>query len=243
MKRGVWEAGGVPFEFPVMSLGETSVRPTAMLFRNLASMDVEESIRANPIDGVVLLCGCDKTTPSLIMGAASCDLPALVSRAARCSTASSAAPTSARAPTSGASARKCAAGTMSLKEFMQAESCMSRSTGTCNVMGTASTMASMAEALGLTLPDNAAIPAVDSRRYAQAHLAGRRIVELVKDDVRISQILTRAGVRERHPRERRDRRIDQRGAPPAGDRRAGRRAGSRCRTGTISAAPSRRSST
>jgi L-arabonate dehydrase len=192
VKRGVWEAGGVPFEFPVMSLGETSVRPTAMLFRNLASMDVEESIRANPLDGVVLLCGCDKTTPSLIMGAASCDLPALVIPGGPMLNGKFRGADIGSGTDVWRFSEEVKAGAMSLKEFMQAESCMSRSTGTCNVMGTASTMASMAEALGLTLPGNAAIPAVDSRRYAQAHLAGRRIVALVQDDVRISQILTRA---------------------------------------------------
>ena len=191
VKRGVWEAGGVPFEFPVMSLGETSVRPTAMLFRNLAAMDVEESIRANPLDGVVLLCGCDKTTPSLIMGAASCDLPALVISGGPMLNGKFRGVDIGSGTDVWRYSEEVKAGTMSLKEFMQAESCMSRSSGTCNVMGTASTMASMAEALGLTLPESAAIPAVDSRRYAQAHLAGRRIVTLVQQDVRISQILTR----------------------------------------------------
>ena len=192
VKRGVWEAGGLPFEFPVMSLGETSVRPTAMLFRNLAAMDVEESIRANPIDGVVLLCGCDKTTPSLIMGAASCDLPALVVSGGPMLNGKFRGADIGSGTDVWRFSEEVRGGMMSVKEFMQAESCMSRSSGTCNVMGTASTMASMAESLGLTLPENAAIPAVDSRRYAQAHLAGRRIVELVKDDVPISKILTRA---------------------------------------------------
>jgi L-arabonate dehydrase len=192
VKRGVWEAGGVPFEFPVMSLGETSLRPTAMLFRNLASMDVEESIRGNPIDGVVLLCGCDKTTPSLIMGAASCDLPALVVSGGPMLNGKYRGMDIGSGTDVWRFSEEVKAGTMSLKEFMQAESCMSRSSGTCNVMGTASTMASMAEALGLTFPDSAAIPAVDSRRYAQAHLAGRRIVKMVEQDIRISQILTRA---------------------------------------------------
>jgi L-arabonate dehydrase len=191
VKRGVWEAGGVPFEFPVTSLGETSLRPTAMLFRNLASMDVEESIRANPIDGVVLLCGCDKTTPALIMGAASCDLPALVISGGPMLNGQFRGQPIGSGTDVWRFSEEVRGGQMSLREFMQAESCMSRSTGTCNVMGTASTMASMAESLGLTLPDNAAIPAVDSRRYAQAHLAGRRIVELVEQDVRLSKILTR----------------------------------------------------
>jgi L-arabonate dehydrase len=191
VKRGVWEAGGVPFEFPVMSLGETSVRPTAMLFRNLASMDVEESIRANPIDGVVLLCGCDKTTPSLVMGAASCDLPALVVSGGTMLNGKFRGTDIGSGTDVWRFSEEVRGGTMSLKEFMQAESCMSRSVGTCNVMGTASTMAVMAEALGLALPNNAAIPAVDSRRFAQAHLAGRRIVELVEQDIRMSHILTR----------------------------------------------------
>jgi dihydroxy-acid dehydratase len=192
VKRGVWEAGGLPFEFPVMSLGETSIRPTAMLFRNLASMDVEESIRANPIDGVVLLGGCDKTTPSLIMGAASCDVPALVVSGGPMLNGKFRGTEIGSGTDVWRFSEEVRGGTMSVKEFMQAESCMSRSTGTCNVMGTASTMAAMAESLGLGLPNNAAIPAVDSRRFAQAHLAGRRIVELVEQDIRISHILTRA---------------------------------------------------
>jgi dihydroxy-acid dehydratase len=192
VKRGVWEAGGIPFEFPVMSLGETSLRPTAMLFRNLASMDVEESIRGNPIDGVVLLCGCDKTTPSLIMGAASCDLPALVVSGGPMLNGKFRGADIGSGTDVWRFSEEVRGGAMSLKEFMQAESCMSRSWGTCNVMGTASTMAVMAEALGLALTENAAIPAVDSRRLAQAHLAGRRIVQLVEQDVRMSTILTRA---------------------------------------------------
>jgi dihydroxy-acid dehydratase len=191
VKRGIWEAGGLPFEFPVTSLGETSLRPTAMLFRNLASMDVEESIRGNPIDGAVLLCGCDKTTPSLVMGAASCDLPALVVSGGPMLNGKYHGQDLGSGTDVWRFSEEMRAGRMSVGEFMLAESCMSRSTGTCNVMGTASTMATMVEALGLSLPENAAIPAVDSRRYAQAHLAGRRIVELVRDDVRLSQILTR----------------------------------------------------
>ena len=191
VKRGVWEAGGIPLEFPVTSLGETSLRPTAMLFRNLAAMDVEESIRANPIDGVVLLCGCDKTTPALVMGAASCDLPALVVSGGPMLNGQYRGTPIGSGTDVWRFSEEVKAGQMSLKEFMQAESCMSRSTGTCNVMGTASTMASMVESLGLGLPQNAAIPAVDSRRYAQAHLAGRRIIELVEQDVRLSHILTR----------------------------------------------------
>ena len=191
VKRGVWEAGGFPLEFPVMSLGETQIRPTAMLFRNLASMDVEESIRANPMDGVVLLMGCDKTTPSLLMGAASCDLPTIgVSGGPMLS-----GKFHGRDLGSGTGllqmtdqVRK---GEMKAEEFFSAESCMHRSKGHCMTMGTASTMASMVEALGMALPGNAAIPAVDARRNTLAQMTGRRVVQMVKEDVCISQILTR----------------------------------------------------
>jgi len=162
-----------------------------MLFRNLASMDVEESLRGNPIDGAVLLCGCDKTTPSLVMGAASCDLPALVVSGGPMLNGKFRGQDLGSGTDVWRFSEDVRGGRMSPQDFMMAESCMSRSTGTCNVMGTASTMATMVEALGLSLPDNAAIPAVDSRRYAQAHLAGRRIVEMVNDDLRLSQILTR----------------------------------------------------
>ncbi|MEO8520779.1 MAG: dihydroxy-acid dehydratase, partial [Acidobacteriota bacterium] len=157
----------------------------------LASMDVEESIRGNPIDGVVLLCGCDKTTPSLVMGAASCDLPAIVVSGGTMLNGKFRGTDIGSGTDVWRFSEEVRAGAMSAREFMQAESCMSRSWGTCNVMGTASTMAVMVEALGLTLPGNAAIPAVDSRRLAQAHVAGRRIVELVEQDVRMSHILTR----------------------------------------------------
>ena len=191
VKRGVWESGGFPVEFPVMSLGETTMRPTAMLFRNLVSMDVEESIRANPIDGVVLLCGCDKTTPSLVMGAASCDVPALVVSGGPMLNGKY----RGRDIGSGTGVfrfnEELKAGTLSTQDFMEAEACMSRSAGHCMTMGTASTMACMVESLGIGLPHNAAIPAVDSRRYVLAHIAGRRIVEMVREDLRISQILTR----------------------------------------------------
>ena len=191
VKRGVWEAGGLPLEFPVTSLGETNIRPTAMLYRNLVSMDVEESIRANPIDGVVLLCGCDKTTPSLVMGAASCDVPALVVSGGPMLNGRYCG----RDIGSGTHVWKFSedvrAGLMTAQQFMDAEGCMSRSAGHCMTMGTASTMASMVEALGLGFPHNAAIPAVDSRRYALAHVAGRRIVELVRENVPVSRILTR----------------------------------------------------
>jgi len=191
VKRGVWEAGGFPLEFPVMSLGETQIRPTAMLFRNLASMDVEESIRANPMDGVVLLMGCDKTTPSLLMGAASCDLPTIgVSGGPMLSGkfhgTDLGSGTGVLQMTD--QVRK---GEMTAEEFFSAESCMHRSKGHCMTMGTASTMASMVEALGMALPGNAAIPAVDARRNTLAQMTGRRIVQMVKEDVCISQILTR----------------------------------------------------
>ncbi|MGI8565941.1 MAG: IlvD/Edd family dehydratase [Pyrinomonadaceae bacterium] len=191
VKRGVYEAGGFPLEFPVMSLGETLMRPTAMLFRNLVSMDVEESIRANPIDGVVLLVGCDKTTPALLMGAASCDLPTMmVSGGAMLNGKFRGEDIG-----SGTGVWKFDAdvrsGAMPMCDFIEAESCMSRSAGHCMTMGTASTMASMVESLGMGLPMNAAIPAVDSRRYVLAHLAGRRIVEMVREDLRVSKILTR----------------------------------------------------
>ena len=191
VKRGVLEAGGFPLEFPVMSLGETQLKPTAMLFRNLASMDVEESIRGNPMDGVVLLMGCDKTTPSLLMGAASCDLPTIgVSGGPMLSGRF-------RGKQIGSGtgvwqmSEDVRAGKMSQEEFTAAESCMHRSKGHCMTMGTASTMASMVEALGVSLPGNAAIPAVDSRRYRLAQLTGRRIVEMVREDLVLSKILTR----------------------------------------------------
>ena len=191
VKKGVWEAGGFPLEFPVMSLGESQLRPTAMLFRNLASMDVEESIRGNPMDGVVLLMGCDKTTPSLLMGAASCDLPTI---------GLSGGPMlkgryRGKELGSGTSllrmADELAAGNLPLCEFLDAESCMNRSRGHCMTMGTASTMASMVEALGMSLPGNAAIPAADARRYTLAQLTGRRIVDMVREEFRMSKILTR----------------------------------------------------
>lgn len=190
VKKGVLEAGGFPVEFPVMSLGETLVKPTAMLYRNLVSMDVEESIRANPVDGVVLLCGCDKTTPSLVMGACSVNLPTLVisggpmlkghwkgrnigtSDIWRFDAASK-------------------LGEISAAEFLEAEACMARTQGHCAVMGTASTMAVMVESLGLSLPDNASIPAADARRKVLSQLSGRRIVDMVKEDLTLSKILTR----------------------------------------------------
>jgi dihydroxy-acid dehydratase/L-arabonate dehydrase len=191
VKRGVFEAGGFPVEFPVFSNGESNLRPTAMFTRNLASMDVEESIRGNPIDAVVLLAGCDKTTPALLMGAASCDVPAIVVSGGPMLNGKH----EGRDIGSGTIVwqlnEQVKAGKISLHQFMAAEAGMSRSAGTCNTMGTASTMACMAEALGVTLPHNAAIPAVDSRRYVLAHLSGMRIVEMALEDLRLSKLLTR----------------------------------------------------
>lgn len=191
VKRGVYEAGGFPLEFPVMSLGETQLRPTAMLFRNLASMDVEESIRGNPIDGVVLLMGCDKTTPALLMGAASCDLPTIGLSGGPMLNGKFRGQDIGSGTGVWQMSEMVRAGEMTMDEFTQAESCMHRSKGSCMTMGTASTMASMVEALGMGLPENAAIPAADTRRNRLAQLTGRRIVEMVKEDLRMSKILTR----------------------------------------------------
>jgi len=191
VKRGVYEAGGFPLEFPVMSLGETQLRPTAMLFRNLASMDVEESIRGNPIDGVVLLMGCDKTTPSLMMGAASCDLPTIGLSGGPMLNGKFRGQDLGSGTGVWRMSEMVRAGELSQEEFTASESCMHRSKGSCMTMGTASTMASMVEALGMSLPENAAIPAADTRRNRLAQLTGRRIVEMVKQDIRMSQILTR----------------------------------------------------
>ena len=190
VKKGVIAAGGFPLEFPVMSLGETLIKPTAMLYRNLASMDVEESIRANPLDGVVLLCGCDKTTPSLVMGACSVDIPTIVVSGGPMLTGRY------EGKNIGTSdiwrfADAVRSGDMSQEQLTVAEACMCRSRGHCAVMGTASTMACMVESLGLTLPSNAAIPAADSRRKVLAQYSGSRIVEMVKEDLKPSDILTR----------------------------------------------------
>ena len=191
VKRGVYEAGGFPLEFPIMSLGETLLKPTAMLFRNLASMDTEESIRGNPLDGVVLLTGCDKTTPSTLMGASSVDLPTIVVPGGPMLNGKF----RGKDIGSGTHVWKFAddrkTGVMSDEEYIMAESCMSRSAGHCMTMGTASTMACMVESLGLTLPGAAAIPAVDSRKKVLAHRSGRRIVEMVKEDLKLSKVLTR----------------------------------------------------
>ena len=191
VKRGVWEAGGLPLEFPVMSTGETQMRPTAMLFRNLVSMDVEESIRGNPIDGVVLLCGCDKTTVSLVMGAASCDLPSIVVSGGPMLNGKFRGRDIGSGTDVWRFSEDLKAGKMTQAEFSDAEACMSRSAGSCMTMGTASTMANMVEALGIALTQNAAIPAVDARRGVLAHMSGRHIVEMVHEDLKLSKILTR----------------------------------------------------
>jgi dihydroxy-acid dehydratase len=191
VKRGVYEAGGFPLEFPVMSLGETQLRPTAMLFRNLASMDVEESIRGNPIDGVVLLMGCDKTTPSLLMGAASVGLPTIGLSGGAMLNGKFRGQDVGSGTGVWMMSEAVRAGQMTMDEFVASESCMHRSSGVCMTMGTASTMASMVEALGMSLPENAAIPAVDARRKRLAQLTGRRIVEMVNEDLTIDKVLTR----------------------------------------------------
>src|ERR1700748_895956 len=191
VKRGVWEMGGFPVEFPVMRLGETLMRPTTMLYRNLASMDVEETIRANPLDGLVLLVACDKTTPALVMGAASCDLPAILVSGGPMLNGWFQGKRIGSGTAVWSMSEDVRAGKMELSAFMEAESCLSRSGGHCTTMGTASTMASMVEALGMGMPSNAAIPAVDARRYVLAHMAGRRIVEMVREDLKMSKILTR----------------------------------------------------
>jgi L-arabonate dehydrase len=191
VKRGVSEAGGFPVEFPVFSNGESNLRPTAMLTRNLASMDVEESIRGNPMDAVVLLVGCDKTTPALLMGAASCDIPTIVVTGGPMLNGKHEGRDIGSGTVVWQLHEAVKAGKISLHDFMSAEAGMSRSAGTCNTMGTASTMASMAEALGTSLPHNAAIPAVDARRYVLAHMSGMRIVDMVWEDLKLSKVLTR----------------------------------------------------
>lgn len=191
VKFGVYEAGGFPVEFPVFSPSENTIRPTAMMYRNLCAMDVEEAIRAKCMDGVVLLAGCDKTTPALLMGAASVDLPSIMVSGGPMLNGRF----KGELVGSGTHLFKFSevvrAGKMTAEEFMDAEAGMSRSAGSCNTMGTASTMASMAEALGMALSGNAAIPAVDSRRRVMAHITGRRIVGMVKDDLRPSHILSK----------------------------------------------------
>jgi L-arabonate dehydrase len=191
VKRGVWEAGGVPLEFPTISLGEMFMRPTSMLFRNLMAMDVEESIRAYPLDAVVLLCGCDKTTPAQLMGAASADIPSIVVPGGPMLSGQ----WRDRRLGAGTDGRKLfdqyRAGNLSDEQWCEIESCIARTAGHCSVMGTASTMTSLAEALGMTLPGCASIPAVDSRRMAIAELSGRRAVDMVAENLTPSRILTR----------------------------------------------------
>jgi len=191
VKNGIREAGGVPVEFPVFSNGESNLRPTAMLTRNLASMDVEEAIRGNPIDGVVLLVGCDKTTPALLMGAASCNLPTIVVTGGPMLNGKHKGKDVGSGTLVWQMHEEYKAGSISLHEFLSAEGSMSRSAGTCNTMGTASTMACMAESLGTSLPHNAAIPAVDSRRYTLAHMSGMRAVDMVHEDLTLSKVLTK----------------------------------------------------
>jgi len=191
VRRGVWEAGGLPLEFPTISIGEQMVRPTAMLLRNLMSMDVEETLRANPLDGVVLLSGCDKTTPAQLMGAASVDLPTIMltggpQLSARCGLEQLGSGTDVWRKS-----EDTRAGVQALEQLLDLEDCAVRSAGHCMSMGTASTMACMAEALGVQLPGAAALPAPDSRRVRLAHLTGRRIVEMVREDLRLSRLLVR----------------------------------------------------
>jgi dihydroxy-acid dehydratase len=191
VKRGVWQAGGVPFEFPTISIGETLVRPTSMILRNLMSMDLEETLRANPLDGVVLLTGCDKTTPAYLMGAASVDIPALMLTGGPKLNGKFRGTDIGSGTSVWRFTEEHRAGRMTDADLFEAESCMSRSRGHCMTMGTASTMACTAEILGMQLPESAAWPAPDSRRSKLAHLVGRRIVEMVDEDLTPSQILTR----------------------------------------------------
>lgn len=191
VKRGIYEAGGLPVEFPVFSVAESSLRPTAMLYRNLAAMDVEEALRAQPVDGVVLMAGCDKTTPALLMGACSVDLPAIVVSGGPMLNGWFRGERVGSGTALWQMSEDIKAGKLTREDFLEAEQAMSRSAGSCNTMGTASSMASMVEALGMALSGNAAIPAVDARRRVMAHLTGRRIVEMVRDDLKPSDILTR----------------------------------------------------
>lgn len=192
VKFGVYEAGGFPVEFPVFSPSESTLRPTAMMYRNLCAMDVEEALRGKCIDGVVLLAGCDKTTPALLMGAASVDLPAIMVSGGPMLNGHFRGERVGSGTHLWKFSEAVRAGEMTEEEFVEAEASMSRSPGSCNTMGTASTMASMAEALGMALSGNAAIPAVDSRRRVMAHLTGRRIVQMVKDDLKPSDIMIKA---------------------------------------------------
>jgi L-arabonate dehydrase len=192
VKRGVLSAGGFPLEFPTISLGEVLMKPTTMLFRNLMAMDVEECIRAYPLDGVVLLSGCDKTTPAMLMGAASADVPAVVVTGGPMLRGIRGQEELGSGTDTWRLWAERRAGRLSEEEFCEYEACMSRSAGHCMVMGTASTMAAMAEALGMALPGNAAIPAADARRMALAELTGRRIVEMAREGLKPSRILTPA---------------------------------------------------
>ncbi|MCI5095520.1 MAG: L-arabinonate dehydratase [Rhodobacteraceae bacterium] len=191
VKAGIWEAGGFPVEVPVFSASENTFRPTAMMFRNLAALSIEETIRGQPIDGAVLLVGCDKTTPSLMMAAASCDIPSIVVTGGPMLNGYFRGERVGSGTHLWKFSEAVKAGEMTQEDFLEAEQSMSRSSGTCNTMGTASTMASMAEALGMALSGNAAIPAVDSRRRVMAQLSGRRIVQMVKDDLKPSDIMTK----------------------------------------------------
>ncbi|WP_417804217.1 L-arabinonate dehydratase [Thalassospira lucentensis] len=191
VKHGIYEAGGLPLEFPVFSPGESTLRPTAMMFRNLCAMDVEEALRGTPLDGVVLMVGCDKTTPALLMGAASVDIPAIVVTGGPMLNGKWRGQDIGSGTSLWQLSEDRKAGKISTEDFLEAEIAMSRSPGSCNTMGTASTMASMAEALGMALSGNAAIPAVDSRRRVMAHITGRRIVDMVKEDLKPSDVMTK----------------------------------------------------
>lgn len=191
VKNGIWEAGGLPVEFPVMSLGETQIKPTAMLFRNLLAMDVEESIRGYGMDGVVLLGGCDKTTPALLMGAASVDLPTIVVSAGPMLNGKWRGQDIGSGTDVWKFSEQVRAEKMTVKEFMSAEAAMSRSAGVCMTMGTASSMAALTEAMGLCLPYNATLPAVDARRMSLAHLSGNRIVKMVDEGLILSKVLSK----------------------------------------------------
>ena len=238
VKRGVLQAGGFPLEFPVMSLGESLMKPTTMLYRNLMAMDVEESIRSYPLDGVVLLTGCDKTNPASIMGAASADIPAIVVTGGPML----------NGHWRGRELGSCTdcwhyheelrAGRITEEEWVEIENSMSRSNGHCMTMGTASTMACVTEALGLTLPGGAAIPAVDSRRHQLAEAAGRQIVELVETRPEAVGHPHARGVRERDPRAARDLGLDERDHPP--DRLRGPASASSCRCSSSTSCARRR---
>src|SRR5207344_1541143 len=190
VKNGVYEAGGIPLELPVVSLGETLLRPTAMLWRNMAAMATEEMLRANPIDGVVLLGGCDKTIPGLLMAAAAVDLPAVVVPGGPMLTGTFRGAALGCGTDVWRLSEEARAGTMPEAAFLQSESAMIRSAGHCNTMGTASTMACMAETLGMTLPGTAGTPAPDSRLLAAAHAAGTAVIELVRTGRRPSEVMT-----------------------------------------------------